>query len=51
MAKFDGLEPRRCQDNKGIVACEIGSKSFGTLEKLLTEQTRRIYGLADPTGQ
>ena len=31
--KFDGLEPRRYEDIKGIVAPEIGPKSFGTLEK------------------
>ena len=33
IAKFDALEPRRCEDVKGIVAPEIGSKSFGTFEK------------------
>ena len=33
IAKFDGLEPRRYEDIKGIVAPEIGPKSFGTLEK------------------
>ena len=31
--KFDGLKPRRCEDIKGIVAPEIGPKSFGTFEK------------------
>ena len=30
---FDGFEPRRCEDIKGIVAPEIGPKSFGTFEK------------------
>ena len=25
---FDGFEPRRCEDIKGIVAPEIGPKSF-----------------------
>ena len=30
---FDGFEPRRCEDIKGIVAPEIGTKSFGTSEK------------------
>ena len=34
MAKFDGLEPRRCEDIKGLLAFEKGPKSFGTLEKL-----------------
>ena len=34
MAKFDGLEPRRCEDLKGLLAFEKGPKSFGTLEKL-----------------
>ena len=32
-AKFEGLEPRRCEDIKGIVAPERDSKSFGTFEK------------------
>ena len=30
---FDGLEPRRCEDIKGIVAPEVGPKSFGTFKK------------------
>ena len=30
IAKFDGLEPRRCEDVKGIVAPEIGRKNVGT---------------------
>ena len=30
---FDGLEPRRCEDIKKIVAPEIGPKSFETFEK------------------
>jgi len=33
IAKFDGLEPRRGEDIKGIVAPEIHPKSFGTFEK------------------
>ena len=33
IAKFDGLEPRHCQDIKAVVAPEIGPKSFGTFEK------------------
>ena len=33
IAKFDGLEPRRCEDIKGIVPPEIGPKSLGTFEK------------------
>ena len=28
IAKFEGLEPRRCKDIKAIVAPEIGPKSF-----------------------
>ena len=32
-ANLDGLELRRCEDIKGIVAPEIGPKSFGTFEK------------------
>ena len=33
MARFDGLELRRYEDIKGIVATEIGPKSFGTFKK------------------
>ena len=34
IAKFDGLEPRSCEDTNGnIVAPEIRPKSFGTFEK------------------
>jgi len=33
IAKFDGLEPRRFKDIKGIVAPEIGPISFWTFEK------------------
>ena len=32
IAKFDGLEPQRCEDIKEIVAPEIGPESFGTFE-------------------
>ena len=31
IAKFDGLEPRRCKDIKLIVVPEMGPKSFGLL--------------------
>ena len=30
---FDGLEPRRFENIKGILAHEIGPQSFGTFEK------------------
>ena len=33
IAKFEGLEPRRCEGIKGIVVPDIGPKSFGTFEK------------------
>ena len=33
IAKFDGLEPWRCVDMKGIVASEIGPNRFTTFEK------------------
>ena len=33
IAKFDGLEPRRREDIKGIVSPAIGRKTFGTFEK------------------
>ena len=36
ISKFDGLEPRRCKDIKGIVAPEIGPKGCGTFEKQAT---------------
>ena len=36
IAKFDGLEPRRSENIKRIVAAEIGPKSFGTFEKQST---------------
>ena len=32
-AKFDGLEPRRCEDIKGIVASKVDPKGFGTSKK------------------
>jgi len=32
-AKFDGLEPQRSEVVKGIVASEIGPKSFDTFDK------------------
>ena len=31
--KFEGLKPRCCEDIKGIVAPEIGPKTFETFEK------------------
>ena len=33
IGKFDGLEPRRCEDMKGFVEPKIGPKGFGTFEK------------------
>ena len=33
IAKFEGLEPRRCEDIKGIMVPDIGPRSFGTFEK------------------
>jgi len=33
IAKFEGLEPWRCEDIKGIVAPERDLKSFGAFEK------------------
>ena len=37
LAKFDSLEPRRCEDVKGIVGPERDPKSFGTFEKQALE--------------
>lgn len=31
IAKFDGVEPQRCENITGIVTPEIGPNSFGTL--------------------
>ena len=39
----DGLEPRRCEDIKGIVAPEIGPKSFGTF-KIQAPGFKRCWG-------
>ena len=52
IAKFGGLEPRRCEDIKGIVAPEIGPKSFGTFEKQVTGLSYLCYSLiaSDVTG-
>ena len=33
IAKFEGLEPQRSEDIKGIVVPDIGPKNFGTFEK------------------
>ena len=44
IAKFDGLEPRRYEDIKGIVTPEIDPKSFGTFEKRAPGQ--KYSGLA-----
>ena len=33
IARFGGLEPRRCGDIKGIVASKIDPKGFGTFKK------------------
>ena len=33
IAKYNGLEPRRCEDIKRIAAPEISPKSLGTLDK------------------
>ena len=38
IAKFEGLEPRRCEDIKGIVVPDIGPKSFRTFEKQAPDQ-------------
>ena len=42
IAKFEGLEPRRCEDIKRIVVPDIGPKSFGTFEK----QAPGLFGRA-----
>ena len=36
IAQFEGLEPRRCEDIKAVVAPGIGPKSFGTFDKQAT---------------
>ena len=40
IAKFEGLEPRRCEDIKGIVVPDIGPKSFETFEKQAPENKK-----------
>ena len=47
IAKFEGLEPRRCEDIKGIVVPDIGPKSFGTFEKQAPD-TERIVTFTNP---
>ena len=46
IAKFDGLEPRRWEAIKEIVAAEIGPKTFGTFEKQAADVdfTRTLTG-------
>ena len=41
IAKFDGLERPRCEEIKGILAPEIGPKSFRTFEKLTPGRERK----------
>ena len=45
-AKFDGLAARRSEDIKGIVATEIGPKSFGTLVKQASGHVGEIQDIA-----
>ena len=46
MAKFDGLEPRRCEDIKGIGAPEKARKVSGLLRKRsLMREGRRMWDL------
>ena len=46
VAKFDGLEPRRCEYLKGIVAPEIGPKIFGTLRNMPQQAMRMVHFVA-----
>ena len=39
--KFASLEPQRCEDTKGIVAPEVGLKSWKTFEKLAADYNNR----------
>mgnify|MGYP000040706023 CR=1 FL=1 len=45
IAKFNGLEPRRLEDIKGIVAPEMGPKIFGTFENHFTLLNQQYEGL------
>ena len=45
VAKFEGLEPGRCEDIKGIVAPEKGPKSFKTLRKQALGHTYQFFTL------
>ena len=42
IAKLDGLEPRRCEDMKRIVAPEIGPRRLGTSEKQALQISRLL---------
>ena len=50
IAKFEGLESRRCEGIEGIVAPEIGPKSFGTFEKQgpVSRRSRNFSGDINP---
>ena len=45
VAKFEGLEPGRCEDIKGIVAPEMGPKSFRTFKKQALGHTYQFVTL------
>ena len=47
IAKFDGLEPRRCEDIKEIVASEIDPKCLGTFEKQASGLIRSLLCIID----
>ena len=44
IAKFDGFQPRRCEDTKAIVAAEISPKGFATFEKQAPGQNCSRHG-------
>ena len=44
IAKFNGLEPRRLEDIKEIVAPEMGPKIFGTFENHFTLLNQQYEG-------
>ena len=44
IAKFDGFEPRHCEDTKASVAAEISPKGFATFEKQASGQNCSKHG-------
>ena len=48
VAKFDGSEPRRCDDIKEIEASEIDPKSIGTFDKQAPSKLKQFTSVTFP---